>query len=174
MKVRGPKRAGNLGGGESWPRLNRRRASRCSSIVSRACGVPTRPVMEVVGIMRIGLVLVAVALLASGCGILDIGGDVEVRVRNNSGVLLDEVTLLLPRETVTYSELAPSQSSPYVAVEKAYRIATVEVVAAQDTARLQVIDYVGETPLKAGRYTYVLLVFGTDPLSIGLDFQKDS
>jgi hypothetical protein len=45
-------------------------------------------------------------------------------------------------------------------VSSAYRSATTQVVLDGDTLRLQVIDYVGEEPLDAGRYTYVLSVFG--------------
>ncbi len=121
-----------------------------------------------------GLLAVFLTLSAVGCGILDPGDGVEVRVRNASGIVLDHVTLFLPRETLTYSDLAPSWNSQYQKVAKAYRIATAVVVASQDTARLQVIDFVGETPLEAGRYTYVLRVFGTEPLSIGMDLEKDS
>jgi hypothetical protein len=45
-------------------------------------------------------------------------------------------------------------------VSAAYRSVTTQVVLDGDTLRLQVIDYVGEDPLAAGRYTYVLTVSG--------------
>ncbi len=66
------------------------------------------------------------------------------------------------------------EESLYVEVTKAYRIASAQVVVGQDTARIQVIDYVGESPLESGRYTYIFRVFEGVPLSMGLDFEKDS
>lgn len=38
--------------------------------------------------------------------------------------------------------------------------------------KFRAIDHVGETPLKAGRYTYIFRVFEGAPLSMGLDFEK--
>jgi len=120
------------------------------------------------------IIIAAISLSVAGCGVLDPGGDIQLRVRNGSSVVLDDVVLFLPMETLTFSGLGPSESTPYHEVAKAYRIASVQVVVSQDTARLQVIDLVGEEPLDTGRYTYVLRVFDTEPLGIGLEFQRDS
>lgn len=122
----------------------------------------------------LGLALFSVAGWTSGCGILDLDGDVEVRVRNGSSLLMDEVSLFLPGGTLSFSDLQPGEESSYSQVSKAYHIASAEVVIGPDTARIQVIDYVGEEPLDGGRYTYILRVFEVQPLSIGLDFEKDS
>ena len=119
------------------------------------------------------LVLAVAAGGISGCGIVDLDGDVEVRVRNGSSFVLDEARLLLPRGTLSYSDLQPGQETAYSVVSKAYHHASAEVVIGADTARLHVIDYVGETPLDGGRYTYIMRVRGEAPLSIGLDFKKD-
>jgi len=118
--------------------------------------------------------LAAFAGVASGCGILGLDGEVEVRVRNGSDVVLDEATLYLPNGPLIHFDLGPGEESLYVEVHKAYHIASAEVVVGLDTARVQVIDYVGETPLKPGRYTYIFRVFEGLPLSMGLDFEKDS
>lgn len=122
----------------------------------------------------VGLALFAVAAWTAGCGILDLDGDVEVRVRNGSSLLLDEVSLFLPQSTLSYSGLQPGEESSYSQVSKAYHYASAEVVVGADTARLQVVDYVGETPLDGGRYTYILRVLEGQPFSISLDFEKDS
>jgi hypothetical protein len=126
------------------------------------------------GTFLVGLALFSAVAQTSGCGILDLEGDVEVRVRNGSSHNLDEVSLFLPRGTLSYSDLQPGEETSYSQVSKAYDYASAEVVIGQDTARIQVIDYVGETPLGGGRYTYIVRVFEGQPFSIGLDFEKDS
>jgi hypothetical protein len=72
------------------------------------------------------------------------------------------------------TEFQPGAFSEYRTVSKAYDYASAEVVVGADTAFIQVIDYVGETPLDGGRYTYVFRIRSEAPLSIGLDFEKDS
>lgn len=126
------------------------------------------------GFLLPGLALFCVAVCTGACGILDLDEPVEVRVRNGSSLSMDEVSLFLPRGTLSYSELQPGEESSYSQVSKAYRIASAEVVIGSDTARIQVIDYVGEESLDPGRYTYILRVFRAQPLSLGLDFEKDS
>ena len=96
----------------------------------------------------------------TGCGDAFGLGEVEVRVENASDVWYDEAILYTLDGPRTYSDLAPGARSPYVSVSVAYRSATTQVVLDGDTLRLQVIDYVGEEPLSAGRYTYVLTVSG--------------
>ena len=123
---------------------------------------------------QIGLLLAAFAAVVSGCGILDRDGEVEVRVRNGSGVVLDEATLFLPNGPLVHFDLDPGEESLYVEVSKAYRIASAEVVVGQDTARIQVIDYVGESELKPGRYTYIFQLLEGVPLGMALDFKKES
>lgn len=81
-------------------------------------------------------------------------------MENASDVRYDEVTLYTVDGPRTYSDLTPGARSPYVPVSAAYRIATTQVVLGGDTLRLQVIDHVGEEPVDAGRYTYVLSVSG--------------
>ena len=96
----------------------------------------------------------------AGCGGFFTPDAVEVRVENASDVWYDEATLYTLDGPRTYSDLAPGARSEYVSVSAAYRSVTTQVVLDGDTLRLQVIDYVGEDPLAAGRYTYVLTVSG--------------
>jgi hypothetical protein len=112
--------------------------------------------------------------LPPACGILDEGDAVEVRVRNASQLGLDEVTLFLPDTSLVVLDLGPGEATDYVGVTKAYRIASVLILAQGDSARLQVIDYVGESPLPPGRYTYALQVFPGPPLGLGLELEEDS
>ena len=118
--------------------------------------------------------LMVSSLNAAGCEILGLDGGVEVRVRNGSSLTFDEATLFLPRVSLSFSDLVPGEATPYSTVSKAYRIASAHVVMGQDTARLQVIDYVGEQPLDDGRYTYVLSFFEGNPESLVLELVEDS
>ncbi len=112
--------------------------------------------------------------LSTACGLLGLDGEVEVRVRNGSSLVLDQATLVLPFSRLVHTDLDPGEESEYARVDRAYRIASAEVVVGQDTARIQVIDYVGEQPLRDGRYTYVFRVMPGSPLSLGLEFERDS
>ena len=95
-------------------------------------------------------------------------------MKNGSDLVLDQATLFLPHVTLEYFDLEPGEESPYVEVDKAYRIASAAVVLGPDAAAVQVIDFVGEHPLKAGRYTFIFRVFEGNPLGMGLDFDRDS
>jgi hypothetical protein len=121
--------------------------------------------------LRLAPALVVFSVLA--CGFLDPNETVEVRVMNGSEVLLDEGILHLPGDSIVFSGLQPGLSTPYQEVAQAYRIATVQVVVAQDTARLQVIDYVGETRLSPGRYTYVLSFADNMTTHLALELVED-
>lgn len=99
----------------------------------------------------------SVALLAGcrsiGLGFLD--SDVEVRIENRSAVALDRVVVYPGgRDSVVATNLATNAQTPYREVDRAYQIVTVEATVGTQTVRQQVIDYVGETPLGGGRYTY--------------------
>lgn len=99
---------------------------------------------------------------------------VEIRVKNGSDLVLDQATLFLPHVSLEFFDLGPGDESPYVEVDKAYRIASAAVVVGPDAATVHVIDYVGERPLKAGRYTFIFRVFEGEPLAMSLDLDRDS
>ena len=112
-------------------------------------------------------------LIPSGCNPFGSDDPVEVRVRNGSTLTLDKGALYVHRDSITFTSLGPGQATPYQEVEKAYQIASTWVVTGSDTARLQVIDFVGEEPLSPGRYTYVLAFFEGDPTNLTLQLTKD-
>jgi hypothetical protein len=113
------------------------------------------------------------ALLSPGCGGLDSDGPIEVRVRNETTVTFEEGILYLPGDSILFPGLAPGQATPYKEVEMAYRVATTQVVSGADTARLQVIDYVGDNRLRPGRYTFVLSFFEDRPTALVQGLEKD-
>lgn len=112
-------------------------------------------------------------LFLSGCSLLDPDDPVEIRVQNASTLTIQEGVLYSDWDSVVFQTLEPGQQTPYKEVRRAYRIATTQVVTASDTARLQVIDFVGETPLEGGKYTYLLSFFEGNPTSLTLEMIKD-
>lgn len=123
------------------------------------------------------LLLSAISVLGpllAACGVLSPDDTVEVRLENISRTRVDEVMLYLPDTTLTFLDLPPDSPTPYLEVRRAYRMATVQAVLGPDTARLQVIDFVGETPLARGKYSYLLDVFPGPPFGIALDIRKDN
>jgi hypothetical protein len=57
---------------------------------------------------------------------------------------------------VPYIDLNAGDVSEYKTFEKAYRYAYIELIVEGEIYRLQPNDYVGETPLAIGNYTYEL------------------
>ena len=100
---------------------------------------------------------------------------VMVRLVNASTVTMSRATLYTSEGPVTFENLEAGAAAPYISVTVAYRFATTEVVVASDTLRLQVIDFVGETPLDPGLYSYLLDVIdlGTPNPSLTQEFRRE-
>jgi hypothetical protein len=99
------------------------------------------------------------------------GGDVEIRIANNSSFRFERVDAVFPEDEVSYGAISANSLSSYRTVSAAYRYAYIEVQVNGEELRIQPIDYVGENKLGAGRYTYVLNV--TIEGYLTLDFQED-
>lgn len=96
---------------------------------------------------------------------------VSVRIRNASGVSFDRVQVLFPDgQKVDYGPLRPSSATDYAAVGVAYKYSYVKVTTAGMDYMYQPIDFVGETPLKPGHYTYELAL---DHGRVDLKFEID-
>ena len=92
-------------------------------------------------------------------GIGQKGGDqLEIRIANRSRVAIENVRVQFPSQTDVYGTIPPNGVTDYRVVKKAYRYARIEAVVAGKPAGFLPIDYVGESELKAGRYTYVLTI----------------
>jgi hypothetical protein len=109
--------------------------------------------------------------VASSCANPVSSGPVEIRVENASAAVMEAVRVAFPDEWQEYGTLAPGEASGYRTVALAYRIATVEATVGGELHRLQVIDFVGETPLSGGRYTYRLDLF--EGASLTLELVRD-
>lgn len=98
------------------------------------------------------------------------GEAVQVRVRNASGQDLTQIRVGFPDGTRSgFGQLAPGAASDYVdTTGPVYGYAYVEAWVDGRKLVVQPIDYVGETPLAPGRYTYVLDVDPSGDLTLAL------
>ena len=92
-------------------------------------------------------------LLAVGCSSDD---DVEVYIRleNVSSHNYENITVNTWNNPLDYGNLGTGEVSDYQMVTKAYRYAFVELEIDGETYTIQPIDYVGESTLGSGYYTY--------------------
>lgn len=100
--------------------------------------------------------LIAFCLVATiGCTDLDDDlSTVNIRVRNVSEIAFDLVQVGDTEKT--HENVAPDSFTPYLEYEEAYRYAYILIESGTETFVLQPIDFVGETPLPIGLYTYEL------------------
>lgn len=88
-----------------------------------------------------------------------------IRVKNVSSHDYQNVTLI----NQTISTISSGQKSSYYIFEEAYEYGYIELDVDGATYKLIPIDFVGESPLKNGKYTYEIdadLMRGGDVLSL--------
>ena len=124
--------------------------------------------------MRVGFYFCAAILVAamSGCATAVLPAEPMIRLHNASPQVLDSVSASFMGKIVPYGRLAPGEHSQYRAARGAYRYAYIEARVSGERFTLQPIDYVGETPLGPGRYTYRLTI-DAGQRSIGLELERD-
>jgi hypothetical protein len=101
------------------------------------------------------LFFVAFALL-NACSEKSGTGKVNIRLSNVSDSDFKDIVVNTSTGDVSYGSLASQEVSDYKPFELAYRYAFIELTANDTIYTLQPIDYVGETPLENGHYTYIL------------------
>lgn len=98
-------------------------------------------------------------VLLTNCDTIDSDLDpdaVYIRIVNSSPIDFSSVYLSFPRDEYTFDTLESVRSSHYQKFEEAYRYGYIEVKTERETYVLQPIDYVGESPLRNGKYTFKL------------------
>lgn len=115
------------------------------------------------------LLILAFTLVAYS-GIPD-PGPVEIRVRNVSSERMDDVVVTFPDGPVDYGDIDPGAASSYRTVDRAYRYAAVAAVADGDSLAITPVDYVGESLLAGGAYTYRIGL--SDAQSLTLELVRD-
>lgn len=107
--------------------------------------------------MKTYLTLILFLLLITGCSILsgdDEATEVNIRLSNVSPYSYQDIRVSSTDDQVSYGDLESGEFTDYKIFEKAYRYGFVELQINGSTYTLQPIDYVGETPLENGYYTY--------------------
>lgn len=89
---------------------------------------------------------------ASGSG----AGGIFIRVSNASQYQFNNTVIKAPGGENNYGTVFIGQKSEYKVFTQAYKYAYIKLTAQGQDLVLQPIDYVGETPLTPGQYTYVL------------------
>ena len=118
------------------------------------------------------LILGGLLLAVSGCPApFGPRGDVHVRIANESAFAFSSVDVVFPEDSVDYGIVAAHGASEYRPVSKAYSYALIIVQVGGEEMRLQPIDYVGESLLSPGRYTYALNV--TIEGQLMFEFRRD-
>ncbi len=102
---------------------------------------------------------------------LVLGQLVQVRIRNAGEVALADVTVTFPdNQTIGFGDLPVGAASRYAPVALAYRYALIVATANGTGHRWQPIDFMGESPLAPGYYSYAISVDGDQ---IDLVFETD-
>lgn len=114
--------------------------------------------------------LVLVVIFFTGCTDRDDNLDgVNIRIKNESNVTYDQVQV--GSEEMLHEKIGPDKYSGYLQYETAYKYAYVNIKVGEENYVLQPIDFVGETPLENGFYTYGLNI--TEAGDVILNFSVD-
>jgi|3_EtaG_2_1085321.scaffolds.fasta_scaffold10032_3 hypothetical protein len=87
---------------------------------------------------------------------------VNIRLANTSNFDYKNIVINTTTGNVDFGDLNSGKFSEYKAFEMAYRYAYVELEINGNTLKLQPFDYVGETPLENGKYTYEIYTESAD------------
>ena len=121
--------------------------------------------------MRPLLALIALFVFAGCPAPTESSVGVNIRVVNESSLAFSDVDVVFPQDSVDYGGVPAHGASDYRRVTQAYSSALIIVRVGGEELRLQPIDYVGESPLAAGRYTYALNV--TIEGRLTFEFRRD-
>lgn len=118
--------------------------------------------------------LLPVLMFLHGCSKKDTAENdaVLIRIKNTSTFNYEKVVVNTGGGENNYGSIPSGQFSEYKEFTSAYRYAYIRLEINGQTALLQPFDYVGETPLEDGKYTYEVSVDGTSG-SLALVFKED-
>ena len=100
--------------------------------------------------------ILIISILIMSCSQSDdtIEKDLLIRVKNISQFEFNNVLVNTNGGEQNFGNIDVNQNSDYKSFDFAYRYAFIEVIIDGNTFTIQPIDYVGETKLDKGRYTY--------------------
>ena len=113
---------------------------------------------------------VLLTLLAglSACSTPFFGGETLVRFRNVSPVELIDFTYQSGGEAIFFSVIRAGVVTEYMEIDQSYRYGFVELHVDGQRFVLQPIDYVGETLLGGGEFTFRVNVDTSSPFGVSL------
>ncbi|PZX48308.1 hypothetical protein [Algoriphagus chordae] len=96
---------------------------------------------------------------------------VLIRVENSSGLDFKDILISSGSMPVEFGDVKAGKKSGFKEFESAYRYGFVSLLANGKELRIQPRDYMGETPLSKGYYTYKLDVDESDTEHLGLTLE---
>ena len=96
----------------------------------------------------------------------------NIRLKNDSDHAFENVKVVFPSQEENFGNIESGEVTGYREVKIAYSYAYVEIFIENEKFVLQPIDYVGETTLGQGKFTYVLNV-NLDERSVVLNLLED-
>lgn len=119
---------------------------------------------------KTAVLLLTILLFSAGCTDRDDNvSSISIRIKNTSNLNFD--TVQVGGANQVHADIAPDSFSEYLEYETAYRYAYIEIISGDENYVLQPIDFVGETPLTIGFYTYELNV--TEAGDVSLKFVSE-
>ena len=97
-------------------------------------------------------------------------GNVNIRIKNTSEFDYSNVIVNSDGTEKNYGSIFSNQYSEYKTFDYAYRYAFIELEIQGETLTLMPTDYVGETKLTSGNYTYLI---GANENTLSITFQTD-
>lgn len=94
-------------------------------------------------------------LFFAGCNVAgNEDTDVEIRVKNNSAYTIEGLRISTGGGDYTYETLSPGETSTYKMYDYSYSYFFVSFSIDTEGFAQQPVDYVGESKIKSGQYTY--------------------
>ena len=97
-------------------------------------------------------------------------GNPFIRIKNESDYKFDHVVVDFCGQIEKYDTISSKSETEYREIKKAYAYASIKVQIEDDIFELHATDYVGESRLPRGRYSYILMLnpdeINQNPLSL--------
>lgn len=104
--------------------------------------------------MRKILILILISTIFYNCSSSEDANELQIRISNVSEFNYENINVNASGEMVSFGNLNSNSNSEFKTFDLAYRYAFIQFEIDGETFTLQPIDYVGETPLENGKYSY--------------------
>ena len=108
--------------------------------------------------IRIASLSVVALTAVAACDNPFTSDDTRIRLRNASAFELTAVTFAPGSPRLEFARIAAGETTAYVTVDNAYSYGYLDLLVGGEHRRLQPIDYMGESYIGDGQFTYVITV----------------